>query len=272
MTTTPHLTTIHHDLTMRMLEVTALDRPTPRLIRVSLEGDALDGFRSDGPADHVKVFFPAAGRRRAEVPELGPQGIVRDPTRATSFIARDYTPRHHRLSEGVLELDIVRHPHGLASRWAWEQARVGDVVGVAGPRGSHVLSVDIESLVLCGDETALPAIDNWLHGARPTMSISVFVEVANLDEQRELWSEGDVAVTWVSRDRDSADGVPALVDALAAADLSTVDTFFWAAGGFDSVQRVRRHLRDERGVAEEWIETRAYWKAGTADHQEPHSD
>lgn len=271
-TTAPQQTTIRHPLTMRRLEVTGIERPTPGLVRVALEGGAMAGFRSDGPADHVKVFFPADGQTHADVPELGPQGIIHDPARTTPWIARDYTPRHRRLSEGVLELDIVVHPHGVASGWAHRRAKVGDVLGVAGPRGSHVPSPDIDSVVLCGDETALPAIDNWIHRARPGSSVRAYIEVANRNEQQELSAACDAQVTWVFRDGVAASESSGLVDAMAADEVATRATFFWAAGEFDSVQRVRRHLRDERGVADNWIETRAYWKAGASDHQEPHSD
>lgn len=263
--------TVRHPLTMRMLEVRALDRVTPKLMRVTLGGEDLDGFRSDGPADHVKVFFPDVGRSVPDVPDLGPQGIVRDPERSDPYRARDYTPRHRRLADGFLELDIVLHGGGVASGWA-ARAQLGDVLGVAGPRGSHVLRAAPDALVLCGDETALPAIDNWLYAAPPGAAVVVLVETADDGERQQLTSDADIDVRWLFRDGVRAGRSHVLLDALRTVDRPQGDVFFWAAGEAGIVQTLRRHARDTWGLAEDWVDTRGYWKLETANHQEPHTD
>ena len=271
----PALTLVRHPLVMRRLTVAEVTRPTPRLVRVALGGDDLDGFRSDGPADHVKVFFPPAGETEPALPRLGPDGI--ESGQALPRTARDYTPRHHRLADGLLELDLVVHDGGLASGWA-EQARPGQWLGVAGPRGSHVPTGRFTSLVLAGDETALPAMANWLRWAPAGLAVTVVAEVADAHDHQDL-SAGTAAaldLRWAHRgDAPLADGT-ALVDAVAA--LPDVEptlgpgTFWWVAGETAVVQRIRRHLLDDRGVEADLVSSRGYWKQGAADHQEPHAD
>ena len=47
-----------YPLKRRVLEVAEVERVTPRMIRVHLEGPDLEGLRSDHFADHVKLWFP----------------------------------------------------------------------------------------------------------------------------------------------------------------------------------------------------------------------
>ncbi len=68
---------------------------------------------------------------------------------------------------GSFVVDFVIHDDGPATNWA-ATAKVGSVLGVAGPRGSSVISTDGIGLhLLIGDETALPAIARSLGGTLP---------------------------------------------------------------------------------------------------------
>ncbi len=265
----PLTTVVRHPLRMRVLEVEAVERPTPRLVRITLGGDGMEGFCCDGPADHVKLFFPAEGERRPALPELGEQGLVVTPGRPV-VRGRDYTPKFDRLAEGRLVIDLVLHADGLGSGWA-RRAQVGDALGVAGPRGSHVLNGDFDGFVLVGDETALPAIQNFLRVAHGGQRVVVVIEVASEADRQPLGSDGALEVVWVYR-RDNVQTAALLVEALSQLDLPSGRVMHWAAGEVGAVQGVRRHLIDDRGIDASLIETRGYWKHGTEDHQEAHED
>ena len=47
----------------RLAEVVRADRLTPRMVRVVLGGEELEGFTTRGPAEHLKVNFPPSGSR-----------------------------------------------------------------------------------------------------------------------------------------------------------------------------------------------------------------
>lgn len=260
---------VRHTLRLRRLLVTEVTRPTPRLVRVSLGGEELAGFRSDGPADHVKAFFPAAGEREPVVPTLGPSGI--EPDAGLRPIGRDYTPRHHRLHEGVLELDFVLHDGGHAAAWA-DRAEVGDPLAIGGPRGSQVPVGRFEHLVLIGDESALPAVHNWLRWAAADVAVTIVVEVQDGDDVQPLASAADFDVHWVERGVARPGRSTLLVDAVAALAAQPPGTFWWVAGETATVAAVRRHLVEVAGAAEDLVHSRGYWKLGTSDHQEPHTD
>lgn len=258
-----------HPLRMRMLEVVDLARPTPRVVRVTLAGDDFDGFRSASASDHVKLFVPDPGERVARVPALGPEGIRPDP-HGERPIGRDYTPRHHQLASGRLEIDIVLHPGGRAASWA-ETAAFGDIVGVAGPRGSRVLRRVPRRLVLVGDETALPAIHNFLLGADAGQAVDVVASVTDAGEVQRLVTDAALDVEWVDRALvDDATG--SVIGALAALEPPDGSTLVFVAGEASMVASVRGWVRDTWELPAEWIDARGYWKRGAADHQEPHDD
>lgn len=265
----PLTTTVSHELRMRQLTVEDIAHPTPRLVRVTLGGEDMAGFRSDGAGDHVKVFFPAPGADRPELPALGPDG-VKVPSDAPKPRGRDYTPKHQLLSEGKLMLDIVLHDSGVGSDWA-RTAALGDTLGIAGPRGSHVLAGEIDGLMLFGDETALPAIANFLDGADPAQTVRAFVEVADEQDIQSLSTRPNHTVTWLARDGATPGSSQVLVDAASAVEPLAGRVLCWIAAEASIANAVRHALVDQ-GVSPEAIESRGYWKCNTPDHQEPHED
>jgi len=60
----------------RLLQVRRSERITPRMVRVTLSGDALAGFGGDGPDRRIKMFFPAPGQDRPAVPRATSGGPV----------------------------------------------------------------------------------------------------------------------------------------------------------------------------------------------------
>lgn len=72
----PATTTIHHPLAIRRLAVQTVERPTLRLVRVTLGGPQLDGFASLAPDDHVRVFLPTPGTTELVLPEIGEHGVA----------------------------------------------------------------------------------------------------------------------------------------------------------------------------------------------------
>ncbi len=269
MTDLAMLTTVLHELRMRRLVVEEVERPTPNLVRVTLGGDDFEGLRSDGPADHVKVFFPAEGETEARVPSLGPDGLKHEPGSPRPK-GRDYTPKHDRLLEGKLVLDVVLHEQGVGSDWA-RRAQVGDTLGIAGPRGSHVLQGAFDGFVLFGDETALPAISNFVAAASAGQIVTAFVDIADDRDRQPLVAEDLHRVTWLARDGSAPGRSDALVDAARTVPLPVGRVLYWAAGEVSAVAAVRSVLV-ERGVSPAAIESRGYWRRGVEDHQEPHED
>ena len=109
---------VRHELVVRRTVVSAVREVVPSIVRVTLAGPELAGFVSEGPADHMKVFFPDPVSGELALPTVDAQGLRR-PDAGGTIISRDYTPREFRPASGELDVDFVIHgDDGPASAWA----------------------------------------------------------------------------------------------------------------------------------------------------------
>lgn len=240
---------VRHEVKMRLLEVKQVTRLTPHMVRVTLTGDSLAGFISASPDDHVKVFLPVEGGA-INHPTMGPDGPVY-PEGVTPSPARDYTPRRYDAARNELDVDFVLHGEGPASTWA-ESAKVGDTLGIGGPRGSMVVPDDYDHYVLVGDETALPAIGRWLEEMPSSTPVTVFAEIASPEEKQSLRRD----VRWFVRGES-----PSMDEALAALPIPTGDTFWWVAVESMRARTLRSLLVETRGIDKDWVKATGYWQA-----------
>ena len=136
---------------------------------------------------------------------------------------RTYTVREHRAAghpgnltaqpeidiDVVLHLDPVEQPgQGVAARWA-RDAQVGDTVSLLGPN-RHLVGPDYggiefrpgtaRTVLLVGDETALPAIGSILEALPASISGHALIEVPEAGDTQQLLSRSGVQVTWLPRE------------------------------------------------------------------------
>ena len=243
----------------RPVQVVRVERVSPRMSRVVLGGDALDGFVTVAPDDHVKLFIPAADQDRPSLP--APEaGRFADADDAARWAVRDCTPRRFDPHTRELTVEFVLHGTGPVSEWA-ARATPGQWIGVAGPKGSRPPPDDCDAFLLVGDETALPAIGRHLEEMHPGVSAFVLVEVADVREERHLPTAAHTRIVWLHRDGVPA-GTPALLErALQALDLPGRTMHAWLAGEIETVRRLRRHLV-EQGLPREQIRASGYWRVG----------
>lgn len=260
---------VRHELRFRKLEVRAVQRVTPHLVRITLGGEELAGFTSPGFDDHSKLFFPDPQTGALRLPTVGPDGPSW-PEGAKPAM-RDYTPRHHDAAAGTLEFDFALHEAGPATRWA-EQARVGDVLGVGGPRGSFIVPTDFDWHLLIGDDTALPAISRRLAELPAGARALVLAEVDDEADQIPLPTQADLEVHWVHR-RDARPGTgSALLETLRALTLPAGDFHAWVACESAAAKTLRTHLAADRGANPKWIRASGYWRRGAVATHDTHDD
>jgi NADPH-dependent ferric siderophore reductase len=235
----PRITRVRHELKRRALTVERVERIAPRMVRVVLKGEQLQGFTSLGFDDHIKVFFPD-----------GAGGVA----------MRDFTPRRYDAVRGELWVDFYLHESGPAASWAL-QAAAGQSLEIGGPKGSAVIASEgIGAHVLIGDETALPAIGRRLEELRGSTRARVVVEVDDVAAWRAFALLGNAEVVWVGRG--------GVIDALRQLRFPEGGCFFWVAMESQSTRAVRRYLCDERGVGKRWVKAAGYWqKAASGTHE-----
>jgi NADPH-dependent ferric siderophore reductase len=221
----------------RSLTMASVQPLSPRMLRVTLRGDELAGFRSPSPDDHIKVFFPT--------PEGGSQ-------------ERDNTPRHFDADAGLLTVDFALHEGGMGAAWALH-AKPGDPVQIGGPRGSKVISAPNAWWILIGDETAIPAIERRLEEmASDTQVIAIFA-VTGPEEELPFETKAKLTTHWIHRSETEASDPEPFLKLLSQLQLPPFPGFVWIGAETEVSRAVRSYFIETLGHGPEWIKASAYW-------------
>lgn len=248
--TTPNAPTIErvrHELKRRSLTVTATERVTPQMLRITLAGEELADFVSAAPDDHVKIFIPTAHE------------VER----------RDFTPRRYDNAARTLVLDFALHDAGPAAKWALE-AQPGSVLDIGGPRGSAVAS-GVRKWLLIGDETALPAIGRRIEEAETGTTITAIAAVAGPEEEQSFETCADLKMIWAHRAMARVTDPFPFYELLDAIPLEP-ETFVWIAAEASVARAVRTYLVERRRHPPSWLKAAGYWSLGKADAHEKIDD
>lgn len=236
----PDIRRVRYELERRLLNVQHVQHLTPNMVRVTVTGDELAGFTSQGFDDHVKLFFTDAAGETAR---------------------RDFTPRRYDAGRAELLIDFALHDSGPATRWA-STATKGMTLALGGPRGSSIIPTDLESHLLVGDETALPAIGRRLEELPGTTRAWVVAEIANESERQEFATAANVDVIWVYRRGGTPGSADALLKVLRTVPAPTTQCFAWIAGESNVARRLRQYLVEERRLEKSWVKAAGYWRRG----------
>jgi NADPH-dependent ferric siderophore reductase len=211
----------------------------------------------DEPAASVRLLLPSGGDGGLVVPTWnGNEFLLPDGSRP---VIRTLTPRRADPQAGELDVEVVRHGDGRAAGWA-VAAGSGDPVAVSGPGRGYAVDAVGSEVLLAGDETALPAISQLLEVLPADARVAVHVEVAEPTAELPLPAHPGATASWHLLPAGEAPGA-ALVAAVRAADLGP-EARVWAAGEAAAMQRIRRHLFEDRALSRRHAVVRGYWKVG----------
>jgi NADPH-dependent ferric siderophore reductase len=250
-TSTPVLRPVPPERRLHSADVRRIARITPQMMRITIGGSSLIGFPVKRPAQWVKLFVPVAGSER-------PGG-------------RAYTIRRFDSHTAEMDIDIVLHEGGACASWA-RQARIGDIVQIAGPRSGFRLHPMTTHLLIGGDETALPAIAGIIETLPPGIAVQAFIEVADPAEMQDIRHSAKVEITWLPRNGVAAGTATALQQAMIAADLPEPGGEVWIAAEATPARLVRRHFKIDRALDRERITASGYWKRGESDFRDAEGD
>jgi NADPH-dependent ferric siderophore reductase len=221
----------------RVVAATAL---TPRMRRVTVQADSMCGVLVR-PAQDVELLLREPSGRR---------------------VKRRYTIRTARPGTGELDLDVLLHGDAPGSRWG-ATARHGDDVQFQGPRGKLELRPARQHL-LCGDESAMPAIAAIAEALPSGESAHAVIEV------RDGTDELPVAATtqWLHRG-DHPPGSPDLLLPAVAALHVDIEVHAYLLGETRTMVALRAVL-ERSGVAHDAIFVKGYWNVGRPDRMAGH--
>lgn len=228
---------------------------SPRMMRVTLRCDAFgEAWPIEQPGEIITLLFVPP-----DEPIVLPARGWLFPPEAPRQEWRNYTVRRHRRERGEIDVDIVLHePPGPACTWAAQAAIAADV-GYAGPRVDFAPRGDAKWLLLCGDETALPAIAAILEDAPADRSVLAVVEVPDAAAELPLDEPPGAQVRWVHRDGAPAATTAHLADALRDLALPDGRGQAWGAAESRVARDLRAVLRDEHGLPRTHATARGYW-------------
>jgi NADPH-dependent ferric siderophore reductase len=232
------ITRVRHELRRRLLTVSAIERLSPQMLRITLTSPDLHDFVSASYDDHVKLMFPGTD----DTP-----------------VMREYTPRRFDAASQTLVIDFALHEAGPATQWA-ETAKVGDTLQIGGPRGSSVVPDDFDWVVMIGDETALPAIGRRLEELRADVPVTSFV----IGDAQNITTRAKWTPHWISRDG-TFDDTALLRAVLDKHVFPAGEGYVWIAAEAAVARSLRSYVVETRGQPKAWTKAAGYWTRGHAD-------
>lgn len=238
--------------------VATTERITPTLIRITVEGDGLNGFPVGEFTDHyVKLQFPPPGAGYsvpfdpAEIRETRPRSEWH---RQRTFTVRAFDPETLRLT-----IDFIVHgDDGLAGPWA-AAARPGDLLQLIGPGGDCSPDPTADWHLLVGDESVLPAAAVALERVPDGAAVFALFEVEDTNHELALPCPGDLRLTWLHRRGGERSPEP-LLDAVRNLQLPPGRGQGFVHGEASMVREIRKHLLTERAMERSDLSATGYWK------------
>ena len=217
--------------TPHTVHVEAVERLTPRMLRIVFTGELADFGAGEFTDHYVKLQFP-----------------VGDRTRVRTYTVREWDGER-------LTIDFVVHgDEGVAGPWAL-RAQPGDSLQLMGPGGAYTPSPDADWHLMVGDPSVVPAISASLARVPAGRLVHVLLQGEDADDEVALESPGDLRVQWLHGGGDET-----LADALRALDWPAGDVHAFVHGEASAVRAVRRHLLAERELPREAVSISGYWK------------
>ncbi|MGB0114701.1 MAG: siderophore-interacting protein [Ilumatobacteraceae bacterium] len=244
-------------------EVRRIERLTPRMVRLVLGGDGLDGFVFTESTDqYVNALFVPEGAAYTAPFDLEVATACSPEFRP---VGRRYTIRSWDPVERLVTIDFVVHGDvGIAGRWA-NHAQVGDILQFVGPHGAYAPDDTADWHLMAGDESAIPAIAASLERVRPGVPVLAVLVVDDEASELELECPGDLQVSWVHR---HADGDPdAVVRAVARLQFPDGRPDVFVHGEAGEIRAIRKHLLGARGIPREGTSISPYWRRSFTDEK-----
>nr|CAD6425712.1 hypothetical protein REQ54_02783 [Rhizobium sp. Q54] len=252
---------------MHEVTVVSAENVTPRMRRVKFSCADVKPFI--GGNMHVRLLVPPRGRPPVW-PGLGEDGRIAWPRGEDEIMVRVYTIRAVDEERGELWIDFLQHPApGVLTPGAdfARDAQPGDRVALIGPGGGDL--PEAGSILLAGDESALPAIARIAAEVPAGTRLKAIIEVEDEAEEQPLPTEGSIEVQWLHRISypAGASGILAgkVKDAIGAADDGT---FLWVACEREDIRSIRSFLKTQ-GYGHRRKYVAWYWErdaAATGEH------
>lgn len=298
----------HHPYRTYRTTVAHRTQLSPNFLRVTLTGPDLVHFGTAGLDQRIKLVLPLPDGSFTDVGQFDETvGMMewyrrwRELPDETRNPIRTYTIRAVRPEAREIDVDFVLHgTEGPASAWA-SAAAPGAPLVVIGPDaradetgGLEWNPGDAGSVLIAGDETAVPAICAIVESLPAHVTGSVYIEVPTEADALPLAAPEGVAIRWLARgsaahglrlsaavhawgETRATEDEPAATTGTELADPSEDEVLWevpdaavgscyaWLAGEASTITALRRHLVRDLGIDRRSVAFMGYWRRGRAE-------
>lgn len=242
---------------LREAKVAAAEDVTPHMRRVKFS--CADVAPYIGGEMHVRVLIPPKGRTPVW-PMFRPDAGLAWPKGEDRLVVRAYTIRKVDVERSEVWIDFFQHNEPGVATPGGDFARdtqEGDVVALLGPGSGGVPAA--RSIVMIGDESALPAIARIAEEVPAGTDIKALIEVIDANEEQPLPTAGRIDIRWLHRANYPAGATCMLADE-AKKLLASIseDTFVWVACEKQDVRAIKPYLKS-RGHDKSLMYVAWYW-------------
>lgn len=234
--------------------------------RIVLGGDGLADYQSSGASDEwLRIMVPEARQATVELPHRsGRHWVFADPQPSPRW----YTVRRWDPDRQELTIDLVIHPHGLATRWA-EQVEPGDQLMVSQPHGRFA-NIEADWMLIIADQTGLPAACRIIQNLPAGQQAHAVFEAPDEAATFTPSSPADLRMCWVYNPSPATIASP-LNAAARSMELPTGDGYVWMAGEAGCARDIRRYVRHELKWRSSRYDIVGYWRPHADAYQQRYS-
>ncbi|MDQ6531112.1 siderophore-interacting protein [Flavobacterium sp. LHD-85] len=178
---------------------------------------------------------------------------------------RTYTTRNIDFINKTLQIDFVAHgDNGPASKWA-ENAKSGDFLGIAMKESQKPLVPSAENYFIVGDCTAIPVISAILETLPSSANAMLLLEVNSYRDVLILNTKANLNVKGIynSSPLDGSKLAEECIDLLA----NEKQQYVFAAAEFETIRKIRKHLKEELQLERDRFHAVSYWKRGSSEEE-----
>lgn len=241
---------------------------SPHLQRIYFSSDDFSDFPADLGA-HIKLFFPEQPELKPALPKRNALGKVVWPE-GKKPITRTYTIRDFLVDEQLLVIDFVRHADfGIASNWA-SHARIGQVLGLAGPGGQARFQADADYFLFVVDLSALAMLAASLDCLTEHALGEAWIHIDDPADVIDIHAPKGIKINWMVKPDHFEDYIDQQFEQL---DWEKQNISVSLAGENASVVALRKLLKTKYRVQKKDLYAVPYWKKGQTEeayHQERH--
>ena len=171
-----------------------------------------------------------------------------------------------------MTIDVSLHGAGPGTDWI-RAAGVGDRIDAIGPRGKVTPRMEADWHLFIGDETGMPGALAMIEALPSASTVKALLEIDTPADEQEpaTRAEQQLELRWAHRLGHSVPGdVSLLQEALADIALPAGNGHVYIAAEASVVRTIQRSVT-ERGLRQDQISAKAYWRRGlpNAEHGEP---